>query len=47
MAELHRANDELARQTMEVILLHQDADDNARVTAQLSAKNSIRFGALN
>ena len=31
----------------EVILLRRDADDNARVAAQLSAENSHRFDALN
>jgi hypothetical protein len=30
-----------------VILLRRDADDNARVTAQLSMENSHCFGALN
>jgi hypothetical protein len=30
-----------------VILLYRDADDNARVTAQLSVENSHRFDALN
>jgi hypothetical protein len=47
VAELRRANDDLAQQTTEVILLHWDANDNARAAAQLLAENSHRFDALN
>jgi hypothetical protein len=44
--ELHRANDDLAWQMAEAILLHRDANDNARVIAQLSAENSRYLDAL-
>jgi len=46
-AELHRANDDLAWQTTEAILLRRDADDNARIAAQLLAENRFRFDAVN
>jgi len=41
------ANDDLAQQTAEVILLCRDANDNAHVATQLSAENYYRFDALN
>jgi hypothetical protein len=47
VAELHQANDDLARQMVEAILLRRDVDDNAHIVAQLSTKNSRRFDALN
>ena len=45
--ELCQANDDLAQQTAEVILLCRDANDNAHVATQLSAENYYRFDALN
>jgi len=45
--ELRQANDDLAWQTAEAILLRRDADNNARIAAQFLAKNSCRFDALN
>jgi hypothetical protein len=47
VAELHQANDDLARQMVEAILYRRDADDNTHIAAQLSTKNSHRFDALN
>ena len=44
---MRQANDDLAWQMAKAILLHLDADDNARIAAQLSAENSRRFDALN
>jgi hypothetical protein len=47
VAELRRANDDLAWHMAEQILLHQDAKDNARVAARMSAEHNRRFDALN
>ena len=47
MVELHRANDDHVRQTMEAILLCRDVDDNTRVAAWLSTENRHCFDDLN
>ena len=47
VAKLCWANDDLARQTVEAILLRWDANNNACIIAQLSEESSRRFDALN